>query len=246
MPRERHGEKRATRMDHNFSEVLKTVSEAIDTPEAQVVRTAGVAAIGAAKPVAGVFAASADGLLSRWNSFKLGLLLRGLASGLNTEKYLNELYNYVNASSAKAITVANVFQQTLDAASPRVCILYGLILGDHLADKKDFSFDELIVCNALKIANDQDLDNFKEIMEGSIDDSKKVIIDKVKDLGARYLTTCDWCVYNRLFASESFRIGNNGTDNTLALDTEYYTSKPADILMSYIDQGKPVWDYGKN
>ena len=78
---------------------------------------------------------------------------------------MNELYNYVNSSPEKAIIVANLFKQTVNAECPKVCVIYGLILANHLETLTEFTHEELIVCKALENATDYDLKNFKEIME---------------------------------------------------------------------------------
>ena len=49
--------------------------------------------------------------------------------------------------------------------NPKVCVIYGLILANHLETLTEFTHEELIVCKALENATDYDLKNFKEIME---------------------------------------------------------------------------------
>lgn len=92
-------------------------------------------------PVAGL----AHDILSEYNAFKLSYLMDGLVSGLNQEKWLNELYNFVNASPEKAIMVANMFKKTIHAECPKVCVIYGLILASHMQSGTKLTQDEMIV-----------------------------------------------------------------------------------------------------
>ncbi len=54
-----------------------------------------------------------------------------------------------------------------------------------------------------------------------------------------YITTCDWCVYNRIFVIEYVKYENS----TLIHNRFYYVSAPANILLKYIDDLHRVWDY---
>ncbi|MEE0093100.1 MAG: sugar transferase, partial [Collinsella aerofaciens] len=46
------------------------------------------------------------------------------------------------------IIVANLFKQTVNAECPKVCVIYGLILANHLETLTEFTHEELIVCKA--------------------------------------------------------------------------------------------------
>lgn len=162
---------------------------------------------------------------------------------MNVEKRLNELYTYVNTSSKKAINVANLFRKTVNAECPKVCVIYGLLLANHLNGNTDFTQDELIVCKALENATDYDLNNFKDIMEKYLetkpDGIEVVFPDKFANL-IDFTTTCDWAVYNRIFVSKVNTWGDMNTDGIL---TPYFVAEPAQVLIEYINEAHQVWNY---
>lgn len=229
---------------HNWKDIINVIAEKIDTPFAKIIRSGTVSAIGAANPVAGVVAGIGNDFLTEYSTFKFGLLLEGLSSGSSVEKRLNELYTYVNASPEKAISVANLFRKTVNAECPKVCIIYGLLLANHLNNNTDFTQDELIVCKALENATDHDLNNFKDIMEKYLktnsDEIRVVFPEKFEDL-ADFTTTCNWAVYNRIFVSEENRFETDmGFSGNL---TPYFVAEPARVLIEYINEAHQVWNY---
>ena len=150
---------------YDLTDIGNALSRVMDNPMTKIIRSGSIGVLGVVNPVAGIVGGIGNDLLSEYNTFKLGHLLNGLASGFNLERRLNELYNYVNSSPEKAIIVANLFKQTVNAECPKVCVIYGLILANHLETLTEFTHEELIVCKALENATDYDLKNFKEIME---------------------------------------------------------------------------------
>ena len=196
--------------------------------------------------VAGIVGGIGNDLLSEYNTFKLGHLLNGLASGFNLERRLNELYNYVNSSPEKAIIVANLFKQTVNAECPKVCVIYGLILANHLETLTEFTHEELIVCKALENATDYDLKNFKEIMENYLkptSNGRRIVFPKDFADIAAFTTTCDWCVYNRIFVSRTAEWGEM-EEGILDMSTYYYEANPASVLLDNINAARQTWNYG--
>ena len=229
---------------YDLTDIGNILSNAMDDPMTQMIRSGMIGAIGIVNPVVGLVGEMGNELLSQYNTYKLGQLLKGLSSGLNLETGLNQLYNYVKSSPEKAILVANLFKQTINAESPKVCIIYGLILASHLEDITELTHEEMIVCKALENATDYDLKNFREIMDKYIkvtSDGGKVIFPNGFSAIDSFITTCDWCVYNRIFIKELMELGE--FEETLEIDTHYYTAKPAGVLLDYINAARQTWDY---
>ena len=139
---------------YDLTDIGNALSRVMDNPMTKIIRSGSIGVLGVVNPVAGIVGGIGNDLLSEYNTFKLGHLLNGLASGFNLERRLNELYNYVNSSPEKAIIVANLFKQTVNAECPKVCVIYGLILANHLETLTEFTHEELIVCKALENATD--------------------------------------------------------------------------------------------
>lgn len=227
---------------YNLSDIENALAKAMDNPEMTMIRSGVIGTLGILNPVAGVLADVGDSFLSEYNTFKLSLLLRGLSTDSNIEIGLNKLYNYVNSSQDKAINVANLFRKTINAECPKVCVIYGLILANHMGSNTEFTQNELIVCKALENATECDLKNFKEIMEKylkKVSNGNRIVFPEGFTDLAEFTTTCDWCVYNRIFISrvaewEEFE------DETLDISTYYYEAKPASVLMKYINDAHQI------
>lgn len=232
-----------------LADIKKAILDNLNTPTGKVVETACVSISSAVNPVVGGIMGIGSSFLSEYDNFKFDLLLKGLSSGLNTETHLNELYNYVNAGQDNAIAVANMFRKTINAESPKTCIIYGLILSDIINNKTYLSQDELMICRALENATDYDLDIFKEIMgkymKETENGTRTVVFPKDFELIKEYLSTCDWAVYNRIFISnQNSQLGElKQEEEMLDLNIHYYESSPAPILLGYIEQARQIWCY---
>lgn len=230
---------------YNLSDINATLTRVMDNPIAKIIRSGAIGVLGSVNSLAGVVGGIGNDFLSEYNTFKLSLLLKGLSSELNTETRLNELYTYVNSSPEKAIIVANLFKQTFNVECPKVCIIYGLILANHMENNTEFTYDEMIVCKALENATDYDLINFKEIMEKylkSVSSGNKIVFPEGFIDMDKFITTCDWCVYNRIFIS---RVGEweDIEEGSYDMGTYYYEGKPASVLLKYINEAQQVWGY---
>lgn len=111
---------------YDLTDIGNALSRVMDNPMTKIIRSGSIGVLGVVNPVAGIVGGIGNDLLSEYNTFKLGHLLNGLASGFNLERRLNELYNYVNSSPEKAIIVANLFKQTVNAECPKVCVIYAI------------------------------------------------------------------------------------------------------------------------
>lgn len=116
-----------------------------------------------------------------------------------------------------------------------------------LSSNTEFAQDELIVCKALENATEFDLKNFKEIMENylkPISDGNRIVLPEELGESNEFILTCEWAVYNRLFISRPTD-GGNIEDEYEGLNTQYYESKPAFVLMKYIKAASQIWNYGE-
>ena len=169
----------------------------------------------------------------------------GLASGLNVETRMNELYKYVNTSQSNAIHVADLLCKTVYSGSPMICVIYGLVLARHINPPTELTYEEMIMCKALENATDYDLRNFKEIVENYMVRKTNGIRVEFPNGFSKidaYKTTCDWCVYNRIFVSK-MADREDMPDKALDLTLYYYEERPAVVLLDYINSAKQVWDY---
>ena len=231
---------------YDLTDIGNALSRVMDNPMTKIIRSGSIGVLGVVNPVAGIVGGIGNDLLSEYNTFKLGHLLNGLASGFNLERRLNELYSYVNSSPEKAIIVANLFKQTVNAECPKVCVIYGLILANHLETLTEFTHEELIVCKALENATDYDLKNFKEIMENYLkptSNGRRIVFPKDFADIAAFTTTCDWCVYNRIFVSRTAEWGEM-EEGILDMSTYYYEANPASVLLDNINAARQTWNYG--
>lgn len=230
---------------YDLTDIGNALTKVMDNPMAQIIRSGAIGALGIINPVAGVVGEVGNNLLTEYNIFKFSLLLKAFSTGLNIETRLNELYTYVNSSAQKAIIVANLFKQTINAECPNVCVIYGLILANHMEANTEFTHDEMIVCKALENATDYDLINFKEIMEKYLqpvsNGNRIVFPNGFTDL-VEFKTTCDWCVYNRIFISRMAEWGEK-EEGILDISTYYYEAKAASVLLKYIKDAHQIWNY---
>ena len=240
-------------MKNNLSDIFNLIKEQFNSPGlSSVLKSIAESAASEVNPTAGILASGAIGFLRVFDDYKLNQLVKGLSSGLDQEKKINELYNYVKSSSKRAFLVGNVFRMTLEAESPKSCVLYGKILSEHIGkNESDFTNEELIVCNALINATDFDLENFVILMNQCIsqekDGARRIVFNKKKkdiiNMEGELNTTCCWCTYNRLFSFNPLEWGGiEGSD--MIIDTDYHVNGAADVLLKWIDEVKQIWEYG--
>ena len=230
---------------YNLTDIENAIISVMENPTTEIIRSGAIGVLSIINPVAGVVAGIGNDFLSRYNTYKLSHLLGGLKTGLNLEKRLNELYNYVNSSSGRAIAVANMFKQTVNAECPKVCLIYGLMLARHLDSNTEFTHDELIICKALENATDFDLNNFKTIMSEYLKETpsgRRIAFPKDFSQVVAFTSTCDWCVYNRIFVSRMAE-WNEMDDGVLDMTTHYYEASPAAVLLDYINAARQTWCY---
>ena len=77
---------------YDLTDIGNALSRVMDNPMTKIIRSGSIGVLGVVNPVAGIVGGIGNDLLSEYNTFKLGHLLNGLASGFNLERRLNELY----------------------------------------------------------------------------------------------------------------------------------------------------------
>lgn len=167
------------------------------------------------------------------DEIKVNRILKGLASGLNQERFTNELINYVNKSDEHATKVVNLLHKALMADSEIICVLMGRILADHISTGNEFDKVDAIIIHALENATDEDLIEFRELfikMDGD---------HLPKD--DKYVDCIEWGISNRLFTEVQKEYYQEGT-----LTINEYTAPKATAyrLMEYLDEIKQLfrWD----
>ena len=227
----------------DLSVVIKAIDKQLTPLESELAGSLIGDIAGLISPVTGVLGS----LLQKHDKIKLAYLLRGLASDLNMERHLNELYQYVTSSAQRAYTVANVLRETIAAKTPKVCMIYGKILANHTGkQEREFTNDDIIVCNALENASDYDLEVLKLIMETCEKDDEQRIYLKKGDLH-KYQNTLSWCLYTRLFHEGTPTYGSLGgfasqTEEEV-VKSDYIVGSAADLLLSLMNELKQILKY---
>ncbi|MBE5860015.1 MAG: hypothetical protein E7301_07815 [Butyrivibrio sp.] len=239
---------------HSIEDIYNIVVEELNSDISVVLRDAASAGISVLSPALGAVGTSINSFLGQMDAFMINRLLIGLSGGLDQEKQINELYNYVVSNKKRAFIVGNILKQTLISKSPKTCVIYGKALANHIGDKdSDFSRDEVIVCNALVNANDYDLKNFVVIMKECVIDNNianKIFFDtrneKIMNMRDVLEDTCSWCAYNRLYKFKPEEYADYVVKGALFIDTHYYVRNPANILLEWIEEVQQIWEYGDN
>lgn len=236
----------------DINQILNKIKEMLISPESdallygtgkmvEMINPAGGASIG-------MIHNSLNKFVTAYDSFKLHMLINGLSKDKDMETHLNELYVYVSSSQSRAFSVGSVLKKAIAANSPRICMIYGKILSNHYADGgKDYTADDVIVCNALENACDDDLEDFKEIMELYI--KADGAIEYPRQEKERIEKTCSWCLFSRLFTLNGFTYGMLGGQDDPEHETikrTYVPSSAAYLLLELINEIRQIWDYPLN
>lgn len=234
--------------EHTLSEIMDTIKKKLNsTLKIDSIRKIEELLAERVNPATSIGVSMLNEVLDNYKDYKLSQLLVGLSTDLDVEKQINELYSYVKSGPDNAILVANLFHKTVNAESVRVCVIYGMILAEHLKDSRTFSFEELIICRALENATDYDLNNFIEIMDKHVQkidgqSRKKIIYKNMNETIKNKLDiTINWCVSNRIFYAQSGEYDEKA--ETILMDTIYYATHVSDILAYYIRKVNQIWNY---
>lgn len=234
---------------NGINELRETIMQLADKPVTKAAIQSVPTVVGLFNPVAGAVTDISVNFMQQYYDFQLQTILAGLSTGLNKEKFSNELYVYITNNDETAYNVASTFKKALSAECPKALFILGLILGKNMKNNTNYTRDQLIVCKAVESANDYDLKNFQLIMDNckiDLDNGKRAIdltiIDE-QEVREECEVTCSWAVYNRLFYNIPFD-GDYGEDNDESQNEgEYYIAKPAEILLELINEAGPIMDY---
>ncbi len=86
---------------YDLTDIGNALSRVMDNPMTKIIRSGSIGVLGVVNPVAGIVGGIGNDLLSEYNTFKLGHLLNGLASGFNLERRLNELFTLCKLQPGK-------------------------------------------------------------------------------------------------------------------------------------------------
>ena len=97
----------------------------LNRPEVKASFSTVVAGVSAVSSQMGVVLTAFKEVASIADEAKGQRIVRGLASGLNQELFLNEIQNYIHSSDKNASFFANMLRKALLAESPIACTLMG-------------------------------------------------------------------------------------------------------------------------
>lgn len=211
-------------------EIQEKILKIINDSFAQKVLAVATTGIEIACPQIGPFMELVKGVSSLSDEYRIKKLLKGLASGWNQETFTNEFEEYVKSSEDNAVYVANLLRKALFADSPIACTLMGRILADHVGNKTSFDKFDSIIIFALGSAIDNDLLNFRKMMQEYDSKSSIQFIDVIDQ------ETVDWCTMNRIFE----QINSSVEDEGIILEPRYKPKESAMRLMKYLDEIKQL------
>ncbi len=185
---------------------------------------ADITAVG--NPVGAVVVTAFKEIASISDEIRCRYILQGLASGLNQEKFTNELITYVKASEDNASHVSNTIRKAMLSESTIACALMGHIMAVHIADKKPFDREDVIIVHAVGSATDEDLTDFIKMMQ-------KVSDEGIIAVRTEFEACADWCVSSRLCKEN--RMSYQQDTETLEFFTGITPGLAAKRLAKYLD-----------
>ena len=184
------------------------------------------------------------------NDYKLNCAWQCLADGLNIEKSINELYNYVS-DSERAFFISNEFRKIILSSSVLSSSVIALIMGKIIKADRKCTHKEAIILNAVGNMTDYDLKNFKIMMESAVDELAGCEIINISKLDEEnrdsYKYTLRICVNGGIFLLENNLIENSQEDyETVYEGPHYIVVEMAYTLIEYIEEVKQLLNYGDN
>lgn len=184
------------------------------------------------------------------NDYKLNCAWKCLANGINVEKSINELYNYVN-DSERAFFISNEFRKIILSSSVLSSSVIAFIVGKIVKENRKCTHKEAIILNAIRNMTDYDLKNFKIMMEKSIDklvDHEIIEISKLdKENIDSYKYTLHVCTNGGVFLLEKGLMGEADENEYLSLyeGSHYLVTEIAYTLMEYLEAVRQLLNYGE-
>ena len=195
-------------------------------------------------PVYSAFISVFQGVTSVVDEFKIECVLRGMATGINQEKQINQMYNYVSKNEDNAFYIANTLRKALLSDSPIVCTILGRILADHISTETPYDREDKIIVHALESATDDDIRLFMKIMREDIlkvgsKEEYENFYNILQD-NPELQDSIDWCVSNRIFKENDV----NDFGDTLSFEKSYSLTQVAFRLRKYAESVWQVFHYG--
>jgi len=185
-------------------------------------------------------------LCSASDKFRFNYMLKGLGEGLDMERKMNELYNYVR-NEDRAFYVTDCFRKTLLSKAPIACCIMGIILSDITNGDFDLGQTDVLIMNALMDFTDYDIRNFYEITGGNFTSVTKEgtqFIDESKfpeEKRRGYDLTIGLCCQTRVMKKGPVLQDDGG----LVMDAIQFDDV-SEKLRAYIDRAHRQLSYGLN
>ena len=195
-------------------------------------------------PLAGAIIQLFQQFTSVVDEVKINNVLRGLATGIDQERLINQLYNYVSESDENAYYVANTLRKALLSDSPIICCVLGRILSDHVDKNLKYDHSDMVIIHALENATDADLRLFKSLMSSEVfrlspKDQIEYLYKEISN-NPSVQDCIDWCVYNRILKSTTADV----VGEELIWGPSYACTETAERLYKYINSVWQVFSYG--
>lgn len=177
------------------------------------------------------------------NDYKLCNAWKCIAAGLDTEKSINELYNYTS-NAERAFYISNAFKKIILSNSNIASSVIAYIIGDISKTKREFTQVDVILFEALSVMTDFDIKIFVDIMNNLCGDEDlgEDYVDTSKiDISKResYYCTLNLCDKTRIFELKTFIL----TEDALNNGEFYKITETAIILKDYLEKTKQILQY---
>ncbi len=216
----------------------------IKSKEANAVATVGITGVSGANPLAGIFLTAIHEIAELADEARVDAVIKGLSVGIDQEKQINQLYNYVEKSDECAFYVANTLRKALLSDSPVACTIMGRILACHVNEDTVYTQEDKIVFNALENATDSDIKQFRNVMKNysATNDKGNTVFHIPNEVinQSDFRISLDWCVFNRLFEGVP---GISWAVTGQNYDDSYSPTPAACKLLDYIESVRQVLNY---
>lgn len=183
------------------------------------------------------------------NDAKLQYAWYCIAKGVNIEKSINEIYNYVS-NSERAFYISNEFRKIILSVSCISSSIISYIMGNVIEENRDCTHKEIIITNALTNMSDYDIDNFIDLFDNHsyrLAGREVIEITKINRNKESYYYTLQLCASNGLFKTESDLMGEDLDDpddmaeeGCLYGGLYYVKTEYSYALRNYIDEVKQL------
>lgn len=227
-------------------EIQAKLMKLLKSTKANIVADVGIAAVSAADPLMGVILTAAHDIGDLADEFRINALIKGLSTGFNQEKQINQLYNYVEKSEKNAFYVTNTLRKALLSDSPIACTIMGRMLACHIEGGTVYTQEDNIIFHALENATDYDIRQFYKVMNEykENDEAGDVVFHIPNEIfnNSDFASSLNWCVLNRIFNGIS---GAVWVKEGQAYDNSHSPTPAANRLFEYVDSVKQVLRYGE-